>query len=66
MSGSFPKNAGYRRISSQSKDDLAKFLGGGYQVEASIGHIRDLPGGKKRFRRSSSRSHGRTLGERRR
>jgi len=26
---------------------IAKFLGAGYQVEASIGHIRDLPGGKK-------------------
>jgi DNA topoisomerase I len=26
---------------------IAKFLGSGYQVEASIGHIRDLPEGKK-------------------
>lgn len=26
---------------------IAKYLGAGYQVEASIGHIRDLPGGKK-------------------
>ncbi len=26
---------------------IAKFLGKGYQVEASIGHVRDLPEGKK-------------------
>ncbi len=26
---------------------IAKYLGSGYIVEASIGHIRDLPGGKK-------------------
>ncbi|MEI8213596.1 MAG: type I DNA topoisomerase [Planctomycetota bacterium] len=26
---------------------IAKFLGSGFQVEASIGHIRDLPGGSK-------------------
>ena len=26
---------------------ISKFLGGGYQVEASIGHVRDLPKGKK-------------------
>jgi len=26
---------------------IAKYLGAGYQVEASIGHIRDLPDGKK-------------------
>jgi len=26
---------------------IAKFLGKNYQVEASIGHVRDLPGGKK-------------------
>ena len=26
---------------------ISKFLGSGYQVEASIGHIRDLPGGAK-------------------
>ena len=26
---------------------IGKFLGSGYQVEASIGHIRDLPAGKK-------------------
>ena len=26
---------------------ISKFLGSGYQVEASIGHVRDLPAGKK-------------------
>ena len=26
---------------------IAKYLGSGFQVEASIGHIRDLPGGAK-------------------
>ncbi|MFM7932296.1 MAG: toprim domain-containing protein, partial [Pirellula sp.] len=26
---------------------ISKFLGSGFQVEASIGHIRDLPGGSK-------------------
>ncbi|SMP54208.1 DNA topoisomerase I [Neorhodopirellula lusitana] len=26
---------------------IAKFLGSGYQVEASVGHVRDLPGGAK-------------------
>ncbi len=26
---------------------IAKYLGKGYKVEASIGHIRDLPGGRK-------------------
>ena len=26
---------------------IAKYLGDGYQVEASIGHVRDLPAGKK-------------------
>ncbi|MEP3930188.1 toprim domain-containing protein, partial [Rhodopirellula bahusiensis] len=26
---------------------ISKFLGSGYQVEASVGHVRDLPGGAK-------------------
>ncbi|MEM6364541.1 MAG: type I DNA topoisomerase, partial [Planctomycetota bacterium] len=26
---------------------ISKFLGNGYQVEASVGHVRDLPGGAK-------------------
>src|SRR6056297_2393176 len=26
---------------------ISKFLGDGYQVEASVGHVRDLPGGTK-------------------
>ncbi|TWT59213.1 type I DNA topoisomerase [Allorhodopirellula solitaria] len=26
---------------------ISKFLGSGYQVEASVGHVRDLPGGTK-------------------
>ena len=26
---------------------ISKYLGPGYQVEASIGHVRDLPKGKK-------------------
>ena len=26
---------------------ISKYLGSGFQVEASIGHIRDLPGGAK-------------------
>ena len=26
---------------------ISKYLGSGYQVEASIGHVRDLPAGKK-------------------
>ena len=33
---------GYRRIPCQSKD-YKKILGKGYNVEASMGHVRDLP-----------------------
>ncbi len=41
---------------------IGKFLGQGYTIEASIGHIRDLPQGAKEVPEEFKRRIGRTWG----
>ena len=37
------KYSRHRRISGKSQDDREKYLGEGFEVVASVGHVRDLP-----------------------